>query len=86
MITGRLLFISLVSTVLLFPVDWVRSQTPAKTSVGTTLSVVDAGHWRTLQKGVALRTVALERGAVTHVGPSAALSNDLDLRRKVLWL
>jgi len=66
MITGRLLFISLVSTVLLFPVDWVRSQTPAKTSVGTTLSVVDAGHWRTLQKGVALRTVALERSEPSY--------------------
>ena len=32
------------------------------------------------------RTVALERGEVTHIGPSAALSRDLDLRRKVLWL
>jgi ABC-type transporter Mla maintaining outer membrane lipid asymmetry ATPase subunit MlaF len=32
------------------------------------------------------RTVALERGVVTHIGPSRALSKDLDLRRKVLWL
>ena len=32
------------------------------------------------------RTVALERGRVVHVGPSAALREDLDLRRKVLWL
>jgi hypothetical protein len=32
------------------------------------------------------RTVALDRGQVTHIGPSKALSEDLDLRRKVLWL
>ena len=32
------------------------------------------------------RTVALERGEVAHVGPSAALSRDLDLRRQVLWM
>ena len=66
MIARRLLFVSLVSTVLLSPVEWVRSQTPAKTSVGTTLSVTDAGHWRTLQKGVALRTVALERSEPSY--------------------
>ena len=66
MITGRLLFISLVSTVLLFPVDWVLSQTPAKTSVGTALSVTDAGQWRTLQKGVALRAIALERAEPSY--------------------
>ena len=32
------------------------------------------------------RTVALERGEVTHVGPSGALSRDLELRRQVLWM
>lgn len=31
-------------------------------------------------------TVALERGQVIHSGPSDALRDDLDLRRKVLWL
>lgn len=31
-------------------------------------------------------TVALERGRVTHRGPSRDLRDDLDLRRKVLWL
>ena len=66
MITRRLLFISLVATALLFPVESVRSQTPAKPSIGTTLSVTDAGHWRTLQKGVALRTVALERSEPSY--------------------
>jgi hypothetical protein len=50
----------------LFPVESVRSQTPAKPSIGTTLSVTDAGHWRTLQKGVALRTVALERAEPSY--------------------
>jgi hypothetical protein len=52
--------------VVLSPVEWVRSQTPAKPSVGTTLSVTDAGQWRTLQKGVALRTVALERSEPSY--------------------
>ena len=32
------------------------------------------------------RAVVLERGAVTHTGPCKALLEDLDLRRKVLWL
>ncbi len=31
-------------------------------------------------------TVALERGRVIHQGPSKALRDDLDLRRKVLSL
>ncbi|MBI5264004.1 MAG: ATP-binding cassette domain-containing protein [Bradyrhizobium sp.] len=31
-------------------------------------------------------TVALERGRVIHQGPSKALREDLELRRKVLWL
>jgi ABC-type branched-subunit amino acid transport system ATPase component len=31
-------------------------------------------------------TVVLERGRVTHSGPSAALLADFGLRRKVLWL
>ena len=31
-------------------------------------------------------TVALERGEVIHTGASAALRDDFDLRRKVLWL
>src|SRR5882724_998500 len=66
MITRPLLSIRLVSTVLLSPVEWVRSQTPAKPSIGPTLSVTDAGHWRTLQKGVALRTIALERAEPSY--------------------
>jgi ABC-type branched-subunit amino acid transport system ATPase component len=32
------------------------------------------------------RTVALERGRVIHTGPSKDLRDDLELRRKVLWL
>jgi branched-chain amino acid transport system ATP-binding protein len=31
-------------------------------------------------------TVALERGQVIYQGVSKALRDDLDLRRKVLWL
>ena len=30
--------------------------------------------------------IVLERGRVIHQGPSKALRDDLDLRRKVLWL
>src|SRR5882757_2231326 len=66
MIARQLLFASLISTVLLSPIEWVRSQTPAKTSVGTALSVTDAGQWRTLQKGVALRAIALERAELSY--------------------
>ena len=66
MIARQLLFASLISTVLLSPIEWVRSQTPAKTSVGTALSVTDAGQWRTLQKGVALRAIALERAEPSY--------------------
>lgn len=61
MIARQLLSVSLISTVLLSPIEWVRSQTPAKPSIGTTLSVTDPGKWRMLQKGVALRAIALER-------------------------
>ena len=43
-------------------------------------------HHLDLALALSDRTVALERGAVTHIGPSRALSQDLELRRKVLWL
>jgi hypothetical protein len=28
----------------------------------------------------------LERGSVVHQGPAAVLRNDLELRRRVLWM
>jgi hypothetical protein len=43
-------------------------------------------HHLDLALALSDRTVTLDRGQVTHVGPSKALSEDLDLRRKVLWL
>jgi branched-chain amino acid transport system ATP-binding protein len=50
------------------------------------VSIVIVDHNLDLALALSDRTVALERGRVVHVGPSAALREDLDLRRKVLWL
>ncbi|MBI3710362.1 MAG: ATP-binding cassette domain-containing protein [Proteobacteria bacterium] len=50
------------------------------------ISIVIVDHHLDLALALSDRTVALERGQVIHVGPSKALSDDLDLRRKVLWL
>jgi branched-chain amino acid transport system ATP-binding protein len=48
------------------------------------LVVVD--HHLDLALALSDRTVALERGAVTWTGASRELREDLELRRKVLWL
>ena len=50
------------------------------------ISIVIVDHHLDLALALSDRTVALERGEVTHVGPSRALSDNLDLRRQVLWL
>jgi branched-chain amino acid transport system ATP-binding protein len=50
------------------------------------ISIVIVDHHLDLALALSDRTVALERGSITHIGPSKALSEDLDLRRKVLWL
>ena len=50
------------------------------------VAIVLVDHHLDLALALSDRTVALERGTVTHVGPSAALSRDLEMRRKVLWL
>ncbi len=50
------------------------------------VSIVIVDHHLDLALALSDRTVALDRGEVTHVGPSMALSQDIDLRRKVLWL
>ena len=49
------------------------------------VELVSTGH---LDLALALSdsTVALERGQVIYQGASKALRDDLDLRRKVLWL
>ena len=50
------------------------------------ISIVIVDHHLDLALALSDRTVALERGEVIHVGPSRVLSDNLDLRREVLWL
>ncbi len=50
------------------------------------VSILIVDHHLDLALALSDRTVALDRGEVTHIGPSQALSADLELRRKVLWL
>lgn len=50
------------------------------------IAIVIVDHHLDLALALSDRTVVLERGQVTHIGPSRALSVDLDLRRQVLWL
>ena len=50
------------------------------------VSIVIVDHHLDLALALSDRTAVLERGRVIHVGPSAALRDDLALRRKVLWL
>jgi uncharacterized protein YigE (DUF2233 family) len=57
----RLAFAILLPAILFLSVAQVGSQAPGRLIAGGTLSVRNAGQWRTLQKGVALRAIALER-------------------------
>ncbi len=50
------------------------------------ISILIVDHHLDLALALSDRTVVLERGQVQHIGPSRALSQDLELRRKVLWL
>ena len=50
------------------------------------VSILIVDHHLDLALALSDRTVALETGRVTHIGPSQHLSEDLDMRRKVLWL
>jgi ABC-type branched-subunit amino acid transport system ATPase component len=50
------------------------------------IAIVIVDHHLDLALALSDRTVVLERGAVVHTGPSRALSQDLALRRQVLWL
>jgi ABC-type branched-subunit amino acid transport system ATPase component/ABC-type branched-subunit amino acid transport system permease subunit len=50
------------------------------------VAIIIVDHHLDLALALSDRTVALERGAVIHAGPSAALRDDLALRREVLWL
>ena len=62
---------------------------PTATVSGTQtkeITIVIVDHHLDLALALSDRTVVLERGQVTHIGPSRALSQDLALRRQVLWL
>ena len=50
------------------------------------VAIIIVDHHLDLALALSDRTVALERGRVIHTGPSAALRDDLQLRRQVLWL
>ncbi|PZX14914.1 ABC-type sugar transport system ATPase subunit [Palleronia aestuarii] len=50
------------------------------------ISLIIVDHNLDLALSLSDRTVALERGAVIHEGPSRDLAEDIELRRKVLWL
>lgn len=50
------------------------------------VAIVIVDHHLDLALALSDRTVVLERGQVIHTGPSQELGEDLDLRRKVLWL
>jgi len=50
------------------------------------VSILIVDHHLDLALALSDRTVALERGQVQYTGQSMALSQDIELRRKVLWL
>jgi len=50
------------------------------------VSIVIVEHNLDLVLALADRVYALERGAVFHEGPAAPLLNDLEYRKKILWL
>src|SRR6266850_415292 len=50
------------------------------------IAIIIVDHHLDLALALSDTTVALERGRVIHQGPSKNLRDDLDLRRKVLWL
>ena len=50
------------------------------------VSIVIVDHHLDLVLALSDRTVALERGQVTHIGASRALASDIELRRRVLWV
>lgn len=50
------------------------------------LSIIIVDHNLDLALAISDRTIALERGEIIHKGPSRALRDDIELRKKVLWL
>jgi ABC-type branched-subunit amino acid transport system ATPase component len=50
------------------------------------VAMVIVEHNLDLVLALADRAYVLERGSVVHRGPALALREDLDLRRRVLWM
>jgi ABC-type branched-subunit amino acid transport system ATPase component len=50
------------------------------------VSIVIVEHNLDLVLALADRVFAMERGAVFHSGPAQPLLNDLEYRKKILWL
>jgi branched-chain amino acid transport system ATP-binding protein len=50
------------------------------------LSIIIVDHHLELALALSDRTVALETGAISHVGASTALADDIEMRRRILWL
>jgi branched-chain amino acid transport system ATP-binding protein len=50
------------------------------------VAMVIVEHNLDLVLALADRAYVLERGGVVHEGPAAALREDLELRRRVLWM
>ena len=50
------------------------------------VAIVIVEHNLDLVLALADRAYVLERGTVVHQGPASALREDLDLRRRVLWM
>jgi ABC-type branched-subunit amino acid transport system ATPase component len=50
------------------------------------IAIIIVDHHLDLALALSDTTLALERGRVIHQDPSKALRDNLDLRRKVLWL
>lgn len=48
--------------------------------------IVIVEHNLDLVLALADRVYAMEQGAVFHEGPASALLNDLEYRKKILWL
>lgn len=62
----RALAASLACLLLFFSVLSLASQAQQTLKIGTTLNIADWGRWRTVQKGVEFRQIALERSEPSH--------------------
>src|SRR5213594_2540844 len=75
-LSARLIYLFLLCSVVSF-----ASQAQQKLKVATTLTVADSGSWKTVQKGVEFRQIALER-----TEPSQTLDLKLLRFERLAWL